>query len=133
MARPTSASALEVAAVVIGGAIGAVLRYLMSKTWPSPHQVLVCTVLTATAAFLVVGFLLGVSDSRVARALAVTMCGAAASLSAYSIIGIGQTPRLAAAFLVLTPAAALTALVAGMFLSRPVRAWIGMVDETAGT
>jgi fluoride exporter len=129
MARRTSASMLEVASVVAGGAVGAVLRYVMSTTWPSPHQVLLATVLTAATAFLIVGFLLGASDSRVARALVATTCGAAASLSAYSIIGVGQTPWLAAAFLLLTPAAALAALVVGLLLARTVRARTGTSDE----
>jgi fluoride ion exporter CrcB/FEX len=118
---------------VLGGAIGAMIRYAMSQTWPSPRQVLLCTVLTAAAGFLIVGLLLGVTNSRIVRALTVTLCGAAASLSAYSIIGVGQTPWLAAAFLVLTPAAALIALVAGMLLARPVRARFGTADDAAAT
>lgn len=119
--------------MVAGGAVGGVLRYLMSMAWPSPHQVLLATVLTAAAALLIVGFLLGVTNSRVARAFVVTMCGAAASLSAYSIIGIGQTPWLAAAFLLLTPTAALAALAVGLFLARTVRARNGTSDEVTAS
>jgi CrcB protein len=88
----------------------------MSTAWPHPAQVLLSTLITAAVAFAIVGVVIGIGPARRARAFVAGLCGAAASLSAYSIIGVGQTPFLAAAFLILTPICAFAGLLAGILL-----------------
>jgi CrcB protein len=108
----------ELAGAAAGGAVGAVVRYAMTSVWPSPHQVLFTTALTAAVAFAVAGAVLAATVSRLVHVTVLSICGAAASLSAFAVTTVGQTLWLAASFLVLTPLSALLGLMAGLRLGR---------------
>jgi fluoride ion exporter CrcB/FEX len=99
-----------------GGAAGAVLRYLLIAALPRPSQALIANVVTAAVAFAVVGIVLCAWATRAVHALMLGFCGAATSLSAYSVAAAMQTPWYAAGVAVLTPIAALTGLAAGILL-----------------
>src|SRR6478609_1836488 len=86
-----------------GGAAGAVLRYLTIAIWPRPTQVLIANVVVAAVAFTVVGIVLCGSATHAVQALMLGFCGAATSLSAYSLAAAMQTPWYAAGVIVLTP------------------------------
>ncbi|AFM16125.1 CrcB-like protein [Mycolicibacterium chubuense NBB4] len=112
------ASRAQPVAVIVGGAAGAVLRYAIAATWPLPRQVLMSTVLTAAIAFLIAGFLIANASTSTPRAAILGMCASAASLSAYALFTISQTPKLSIASLVLTPAAAIGGLLCGLLIAR---------------
>jgi fluoride ion exporter CrcB/FEX len=105
-------------AVILGGTLGALLRYALAATWPLPKQVLVSTVLTAGVAFLIAGFLLATRASSLLSTAVLGMCASAASLSAYAVLTVSQTPKLSLAFLILTPAAAIGGLLCGLLAAR---------------
>jgi fluoride ion exporter CrcB/FEX len=99
-----------------GGAAGAVLRYLLIAALPSPSQALIANVITAAGAFAVVGIVLCAWATHAVRALMLGFCGAATSLSAYSVGAAMQTPWYAAGAAILTPIAALAGLAAGILV-----------------
>jgi hypothetical protein len=68
--------------------------------------------------FAVAGAVLAATVSRLVHVTVLSICGAAASLSAFAVTTVGQTLWLAASFLVLTPLSALLGLMAGLRLGR---------------
>jgi fluoride ion exporter CrcB/FEX len=105
-----------------GGAAGAVLRYFTLAVWPQPSQVLIANVVVAAVAFAVVGIVLCASATHGVQALVLGFCGAATSLSAYSLAAALQTPWYAAGVIILTPVGALTGLAGGLLVGRTVGA-----------
>jgi hypothetical protein len=105
-------------ALIAGGAVGAVLRHGLSTLWPRPGQTLVTTVVVTACAFVVAGFVLTAGPMTTVRAAVLGVSVSAASLSAWAVLTITQTPLLSAAFLTLTPAAALGGLAGGLLLAR---------------
>lgn len=112
------ASRVQPIAVILGGAVGAVLRYGLAELWPHPRHMLVSTVTITACAFLVAGFLLTAGPLTTMRAALLGLCASAASLSAWAVLTVSQTPLLSAAFLTMTPMAALVGLAAGLLLAR---------------
>jgi fluoride ion exporter CrcB/FEX len=105
-------------ALIIGGAVGALLRYALATTWPQPDELLLSTTVTAGLAFLVAGYLLASGPTSALHFVALGLCGSVASLSAYAVLTVGQQPWLSIAFLTLTPAAAIGGLLCGLAAAR---------------
>jgi fluoride ion exporter CrcB/FEX len=99
-----------------GGAAGAVLRYLLIAALPRPSQALIANVITTAVAFAVVGIVLCAWAMRAVHALMLGFCGAATSVSAYSVAAAMQTPWYAAGVAALIPFAALAGLAVGILL-----------------
>ncbi|MEH3138868.1 MAG: chromosome condensation protein CrcB [Mycobacterium kyogaense] len=106
------------AALVVGGAAGALVRYATATAWPLPKQLWVSTTVTAAVAFAVAGFIVASGTMSTMRAVVFGMCSSAASLSAWSVLTISQPPKLSIAFLVGVPAAALAGLLCGLLAAR---------------
>lgn len=107
-------------ALIVGGTVGALVRYALATTWPLPHQMLVSTILTVGLAFMVAVYLLATNSTSIVASLVLGVCASAASLSAWAILTISQPMRLSLAFLVLTPAAAVGGLLCGLVVARAV-------------
>ncbi|MDW5612036.1 chromosome condensation protein CrcB [Mycolicibacterium sp. D5.8-2] len=107
-------------ALVIGGALGALIRYALAQAWPQPKQLLISTIVTVGLAFLVATYLMAVGVTSALHSVAVGVCASAASLSAYAVATVSQPPRLSIAFLTLTPAAAIGGLLCGLVAARLV-------------
>ncbi|MDA2895452.1 chromosome condensation protein CrcB [Mycolicibacterium sp. BiH015] len=105
-------------ALTAGGAVGAVLRYALSTTWPLPHQVLISTVATVGFAFLIATFVLASGATSTLHAVVLGLCGSAASLSAWAVLTIDAPMRLSLAFLVVTPAMAVVGVLCGLVMAR---------------
>ena len=96
------------------------LRYGLWSVSSRPVLVLASTVAVTAVAFLVAAFLLTTGPLTTARAALFGLCASAASLSAWAVLTIDQTPLMSAAFLTLTPAAAVVGLGVGLLLARSV-------------
>ncbi len=107
-------------ALVVGGALGALIRYALAQAWPQPKQLLISTTVTVGLAFLVATYLMAVGVTSALHSVAVGVCASAASLSAYAVLTVSQPPRLSIAFLTLTPAAATAGLLCGLVAARLV-------------
>ncbi len=107
-------------ALIVGGTVGALLRYALATTWPLPHQMLVSTVVTVGVAFMIAAYLLATNSTSLLANLILGLCASAASLSAWAVLTISQPMRLSLAFLVLTPAAAVGGLLCGLVVTRAV-------------
>ncbi|MCG7592770.1 chromosome condensation protein CrcB [Mycobacterium sp. PSTR-4-N] len=105
-------------ALVVGGTMGALVRYATAIAWPQPKQLWVSTAVTAAVAFAVAGFIVASGAMSTVRAALFGMCASAASLSAWSLLTISQPPRLSLAFLIGVPAAALAGLLCGLLAAR---------------
>lgn len=105
-------------ALILGGSIGAIIRYALATTWPHPHQMLMTTVLTVGLAFVVSGYLLATGPTSVLHHVLLGVCFSAASLSAYAVLTISAPMRLSLAFLIATPAAAIAGVMCGLLLAR---------------
>ncbi|QZT58447.1 chromosome condensation protein CrcB [Mycolicibacterium austroafricanum] len=106
--------------LVVGGALGAVLRFALAQAWPQPKQLLISTTVTVGLAFLVATYLMAVGVTSALHSVAVGVCSGAASLSAYAVLTVSQPPKLSIAFLTLTPAAAIGGLLCGLVAARVV-------------
>lgn len=107
-------------ALVVGGALGALIRYALAQAWPQPKQLLISTTVTVGLAFLVATYLMAVGVTSALHSVAVGVCTGAASLSAYAVLTVSQPPKLSIAFLTLTPAAAIGGLLCGLAAARVV-------------
>ncbi|WP_234788782.1 chromosome condensation protein CrcB [Mycolicibacterium iranicum] len=107
-------------ALIVGGTVGALLRYALATTWPHPHQMLVSTVLTVGAAFTIAAFVLATNSASLFANLILGFCASAASLSAWAVLTISQPMKLSLAFLIATPAAAIGGLLCGLAVARAV-------------
>ncbi|PQP51212.1 chromosome condensation protein CrcB [Mycolicibacterium austroafricanum] len=107
-------------ALVVGGALGALIRYALAQAWPQPKQLLISTTVTVGLAFLVATYLMAVGVTSALHSVAVGVCASAASLSAYAVLTVSQPPKLSIAFLTLTPAAAIGGLLCGLAAARLV-------------
>lgn len=105
-------------ALIAGGTAGALVRYAVTTTWPAPHQLLVSTVVTVGAAFLVAAYVLALGPGSVLNYAVLGFCGSVASLSAWAVFTISTPMKLSLAFLTLTPAAAVTGLLCGLLVAR---------------
>lgn len=105
-------------ALVVGGTAGALLRYATATAWPQPKQLWVSTTVTAAVASAVAGFIVASGAMSTVRAAVFGLCASAASLSAWSVLTIGQPPKLSLAFLIGVPAAALAGLLCGLLAAR---------------
>ena len=102
--------------MVIGGALGAVVRYLISQ-WAQPTiPMLLTTMLSVGAGFVLMGFVLACPVGRYLRSLVAGVAGGVGSVSAYATVGITATFWLAVVLLVLTPAIAAAAFAVGATL-----------------
>lgn len=107
-------------ALIVGGTLGALIRFSLASAWPQPQQILISTTLTAAVAFMIAGYLVATGFKSVVHYLLFGLCASAASLSAWAILTIDQTMRLSLAFLLLVPAAAIAGLVCGLAVARAV-------------
>lgn len=107
-------------ALVVGGALGALIRYALAQAWPQPKQLLISTTVTVGLAFLVATYLMAVGVTSALHSVAVGVCTGAASLSAYAVLTVSQPPKLSIAFLTLTPTAAIGGLLCGLVAARVV-------------
>jgi fluoride ion exporter CrcB/FEX len=107
-------------ALVVGGALGALIRFALAQAWPQPKQMLISTIVTVGLAFLLATYLMAVGVTSALHSVAVGVCAGAASLSAYAVLTVSQPPRLSIAFLTLTPAAAIGGLLCGLVAARVV-------------
>lgn len=105
-------------ALILGGTVGALLRYALAATWPLPHQILVATIVTVGLAFLIAAYVLATGPTTALHYAVLGLCGSAASLSAYAILTISTPMRLSLAFLTLTPTAAIGGLIGGLLAAR---------------
>lgn len=105
---------------MVGGTVGALVRYATTTTWPLPRHVFLSTTVTAAVAFMVAGFLVAVGLTSALRVAVFGACASAASLSAWAVLTISQPPKLSIAFLIGTPAAAVAGLLCGLMAARMV-------------
>jgi fluoride ion exporter CrcB/FEX len=103
----------DVASIVAGGAVGAVVRYVTFQSWPAPAHLLITTLISALSGFAVLGFVLASRAGQAVRAFVAGCSGAITSVSVFVAIGIIQPPWIAIAFLILTPAAIVAGLIVG--------------------
>lgn len=107
-------------ALIVGGTVGALIRYATATAWPLPRHAFVSTTVTAAVAFMVAGFLVSAGLTSPLRTAVFGMCASAASLSAWAVLTISQPPKLSIAFLIGTPAAAVAGLLCGLLAARVV-------------
>lgn len=107
-------------ALIVGGTVGALLRFALATTWPHPHQVLVSTVLTVGVAFMIAALLLATNAASFLAYVVLGFCASAASLSAWAVLTISAPMKLSLAFLIGTPAAAIGGLLCGLVVARAV-------------
>ena len=107
-------------ALIMGGTVGALVRYAVATTWPKPQHMLIPTLVTVLVAFLVAAFVLATGPRNSLHYLILGVCGGVASLSAWAVLTISTPMRLSLAFLTLTPAAAITGLLCGLVVARAV-------------
>ncbi|MGQ9350952.1 chromosome condensation protein CrcB [Mycolicibacterium gilvum] len=105
-------------ALVVGGTAGALVRYAVTTTWPSPREMLVSTVVTVFVAFLVAAYVLAYGPKSPFHFAVLGLCGSVASLSAWAVLTISTTMKISLAVLTLTPAAAMAGLVCGLLVAR---------------
>jgi hypothetical protein len=122
MAKSESRDTHDLAWLIGGIAAGAVFRYYLHHWWPAPAQSLAVTLITAAAAFLLLGFLLASPTMAELRALVAGFTGATVSLSAYVVAGITHTGWVGFAFLILTPITLVVALAVGARLGLMITA-----------
>lgn len=102
----------------MGGTAGALVRYAVTTTWPTPREMLVSTVVTVFLAFLVAACVLAHGPKSAFHFAVLGLCGSAASLSAWAVLTISTTMKISLAVLTLTPAAAMAGLVCGLLTAR---------------
>lgn len=107
-------------ALVVGGTIGALIRYGMATWWPLPHHVLISTTVTVGCSFLIASYLLAAGSFSATRSVVLGVCASAASMSAWAVLTISQPMKLSLEFLVGTPAAAVGGLICGLAVARAV-------------
>lgn len=125
MPRYDNSMSRGVAFHAVGAAVGATARYAMVYACDTRGMLLVVTLASVTIAFVVIGAVATGSLGDPARKVLVGCCGAIASLSAYSVVGVTQIPWLAAGFLVLTPVSAIAGLTLGTYFGWLVSRWAG--------
>ena len=107
-------------ALIVGGTVGALVRYAVATTWPKPQHMLIPTLVAVLVAFLVAAFVFATGPRSSLQYLILGVCGGVASLSAWAVLTISTPMRLSLAFLTLTPAAAITGLLCGLVVARAV-------------
>lgn len=107
-------------ALILGGAVGAVIRFAAADAWPQPHQQLLSTTVTVGVAFTVATFVVAWGVTGPVPSFVLGVCASAASLSAYAVLTVSQPALLSIAFLTLTPAAATVGLLLGLLAVRAV-------------
>lgn len=105
-------------ALILGGTAGALVRYAVTTTWPTPREMLVSTVVTVFLAFLVAACVLAHGPKSTLHFAVLGLCGSVASLSAWAVLTISTTMKISLAVLTLTPAAGVAGLVCGLLCAR---------------
>lgn len=106
----------DVTALIVGGGVGAALRYQVHELWPTPLGLLTATAGCILVGFGVLGYALASSVSGVVRAFLAGLVGALASISGYLGIGLGEAPWTVGAVIIAAPAALIAGLWAGASL-----------------
>ncbi|MHC9291428.1 hypothetical protein ACRCUN_03130 [Mycobacterium sp. LTG2003] len=106
----------DVTALIVGGGLGAALRFQVHELWSTPVALVTATVGCILAGFGVLGYALASSVGGVVRAFLAGLAGALASISGYIAIGIGEAPWTMGAVIVAAPAAVIGGLWAGASL-----------------
>jgi fluoride ion exporter CrcB/FEX len=122
MPRENRSSVRDVASIVAGSALGAVVRYVTFQCWPTPAHLLITTLVPALSGFALVGFVLTSRAGPEVRAFVAGVCGAITSVSVYVAIGISQPRWAAIALLVLTPVAIVAGLIVGALVGVSINA-----------
>jgi CrcB protein len=125
MPRYDKSMSRGVAFHAVGAAVGASARYAMVCACDTRGLLLVVTLASVTIAFVVIGAVATSPLGDPARKALVGCCGAIASLSAYSVLGVTQMPWLAAGLLILTPVSAVAGLTLGTYFGSMVSRWAG--------
>ncbi|STZ42281.1 CrcB-like protein [Mycolicibacterium gilvum] len=102
----------------MGGTAGALVRYAVTATWPTPREMLVSTVVTVFVAFVVAAYVLAHGPKSPLQFAVLGLCGSVASLSAWAVLTISTTMKISLAVLTLTPTAAVAGLVCGLLCAR---------------
>jgi fluoride ion exporter CrcB/FEX len=102
--------------MVAGGALGAAVRYLISGWAEATIPVLLTTVVSVGAGFILLGFVLASPVGGDLRSLVAGAAGAVGSVSTYATVGITATFWLAVSLLVLTPVIAAASFAVGAAL-----------------
>src|SRR3954451_15558285 len=116
MRRGNQDSTRDVASIIVGSAVGAVIRYAMFQTWPAPAHLLIATLISGISGFALVGFVLASRAGPEIRAFVAGVCGAITTVSVYISVGINQPPWTAIALITLTPVSIVTGIIVGALL-----------------
>jgi fluoride ion exporter CrcB/FEX len=122
-----------------GAVLGAVLRYLLNKAWPTPLAFpppphfptggVAVVSFTVGASLFVIGFVFTAVRHSNVRAFTVGFCAGVASLSQSVIIGVTTVAAAGLVLLILAPICGLIGVSAGAFLALAFRARTSAVDD----
>jgi hypothetical protein len=88
--------------LIVGAAVGAVIRYAVYQSWSGPTAILLSTAIITITASLATGLILGLGMGRF-RALMFGVVGGAASLSMYAVLGVTGSALPGLLFLIAVP------------------------------
>lgn len=100
----------DVAALIVGGAVGAALRFEALALWRTPIAIVFVTVVSILVGFGLLGYALASRTGGVIRAFLAGVAGAIASITGYIAIGVSESPWAVGAVLILAPAAVIAGL-----------------------
>jgi fluoride ion exporter CrcB/FEX len=113
MPTESRSSTRDVASIIVGSAVGAVIRYAAFQTWLAPAELLTATIISGISGFALAGFVLASQARPEVRAFVAGVCGAITSVSAYVAVGISQPPWVAIAVITLMPVSIVAGLIGG--------------------
>ena len=111
----------DVTALIVGGGLGAALRFQVHELWSTPVALVIATVGCILAGFGVLGCALASSVGGAVRAFLAGLAGALASISGYIAIGVSESPWTVGAVIIVAPAAVIAGLWAGASLGVALR------------
>jgi fluoride ion exporter CrcB/FEX len=120
MVGDNQGSTRDVACIIVGSGLGAVIRYVMFQAWPAPTHLFTATLISGISGFALVGFVLASRAGPEIRAFVAGICGAITSVSVYIAVGINQPPWTAIALITLTPVSMVTGIIIGALLGLSV-------------
>ncbi|MCV7288782.1 hypothetical protein H7J87_25975 [Mycolicibacterium wolinskyi] len=112
----------DVTALIVGGGVGAAVRFQVHELWPTPLALVTATVGCILAGCGVLGYALASTVGGVVRAFLAGVAGGLASISGYIAIGVSEAPWPVVALIVVAPAAVIAGLWAGASLGVALRA-----------
>lgn len=112
----------DVTALIVGGGVGAAVRFQVHELWPTPLALVAATVGCILAGCGVLGYALASTVGGIMRAFLAGVAGGLASISGYIAIGVSEAPWTVGALIVVAPAAVIAGLWAGASLGVALRA-----------